>query len=149
MAKRSREALARIEEERALKRLNTLIVGTKKRKDREPNCVGSQADRIFNKFGGPQRLGRILQALGIKRTPDTLYYWLYPKSRRGTGGLVPHRAWADIFKAARYDGIVITSEDLDPRYERLYQQKNKDRDSVNPRRLRSEDDPTDWEDSPK
>ena len=95
--------------------------------DYEFNMGGSQADRVICKFGGPCRLSRIFKAIGRPRSLSSIYLWLYPKSRRGTGGLIPTQAWDDIFRAARYEGIVITPEDLDPRHNVMFREKGKER----------------------
>ena len=68
-----------------------------------------QSHRIFRKFGGVQALARIMAELGIKRGVTCFYKWNY------RGGHIPAHAWKDIFKAAKYAGVMITSEDLDPR----------------------------------
>lgn len=81
----------------------------------ENTRLHSQAERIIKKFGTPRILGRILEEIGRKRNYATIYKWLYPKSKDGRGGLIPTSAWDDILAAARYEGIIITSEDMDPR----------------------------------
>lgn len=75
----------------------------------------SQAQRVFRKFGGPARLSHILKAIGRPKTYTALYFWDYPLEKGGGGGLIPSKAWPDIFIAARWDGIVLTPEDVDPR----------------------------------
>lgn len=68
-----------------------------------------QSHRIFRKFGGVQALARIMAEIGIKRGVTCFYKWNY------RGGHIPAHAWKDIFKAAKFAGVMITSEDLDPR----------------------------------
>lgn len=80
-----------------------------------PRETKTQARRIFDKFGGELRLVSALQAIGKPRNKCSIYKWDYPRHKGGTGGLIPTRAWPDIFAAARHEGILITSEDMDPR----------------------------------
>lgn len=92
----------------------------------------SQAERVLRKFGGAacgeeevngrevrggagaRRLSEILEIIGYPKTPASIYRWTYPRSRGGTGGLIPTSAWPLIHLAARYAGILITAEDRDP-----------------------------------
>lgn len=78
-------------------------------------AVNSQAQRIIDKFGGAKRLSEILSHVGKPRDFVTIYRWTYPKSVGGTDGLIPTAAWPDIFLAARFDGVVLSSEEMDPR----------------------------------
>lgn len=75
----------------------------------------SQADRVVWKFGGPIRLSLILKAIGRPKDPSSIHRWMYPKEEGGSGGIIPGRAWPDLFMAARAEGVLLTSEDLDPR----------------------------------
>jgi hypothetical protein len=75
----------------------------------------TQAERVIDKFGGARRLATILTAMGKKTDYSTIYKWTYPKIKRGTGGLIPSHMWADIYLAARLEGVVLTKEDTDPR----------------------------------
>lgn len=75
----------------------------------------SQADRILYKFGGPRHLRDVLKAIGRPRNLSSIYRWTYPKEDGGTGGLIPTSAWPDLHVAAHFDGVIITSEDMDPR----------------------------------
>jgi hypothetical protein len=76
----------------------------------------TQAERIFSKFGGPTRLFNIMCLIGKRgRDKATIYRWNYSRARGGTDGLIPTSAWPDVLAAARFDGIIITPEDLDPR----------------------------------
>jgi hypothetical protein len=81
----------------------------------ENTRLHSQAERIIKKFKNARVLSRILTEIGRPRDKSTIYKWLYPRNRQGTGGLVPTKAWDDVLAAARYEGIIITSEDMDPR----------------------------------
>jgi len=75
----------------------------------------SQAERIISKFGGARDLAKALKAIGRERNFATIYKWTYPRGPNGTGGVIPTAAWPDIMAAARYCGVLITAEDLDPR----------------------------------
>lgn len=82
---------------------------------REKTGLVCQAERVIRKFGNARRLWRVLMDLGIRYEVSTIYKWAYPRSKQGRGGMIPSRAWGDILKAARSEGVVITSEDFDPR----------------------------------
>lgn len=75
----------------------------------------SQAERVLAKFGGARALARILDGLGIKKDPSGFYRWTHPKSRGGTGGVIPTSAWKMLIYAARMEGILLTSDDMDMR----------------------------------
>lgn len=75
----------------------------------------TQAEAIFEKFGNASRLCAILKALGRPYNKATLYKWTYPRTKGGTNGWVPTKAWPDVLAAARYFGVFITSEEMDPR----------------------------------
>jgi hypothetical protein len=75
----------------------------------------TQAGRIFVKFGGAMRLSEILTQIGRPRAYATVFRWDYPKEKGGTGGIIPGSAWPSIMLAARFEGIFLSSEDLDPR----------------------------------
>lgn len=85
-----------------------------------PNTVRvqhqTQADRIFNKFGGVPALSKALARVGenATRSLSALYRWNLPRLKGGSGGVVPSAAWPDILRAARLDGIVLTPEDCFP-----------------------------------
>ncbi len=81
----------------------------------KPNST--QAERVIRKFGGVRRLASVLKAIGKPKNPASIYRWTYPQYLGGTGGLIPTAAWPDILAAARADGIVISSEEMDPRPE--------------------------------
>jgi hypothetical protein len=81
----------------------------------ENTRLHSQAERIIKKFKNARVLARILCEIGRPKEKSTIYKWTYPRNRQGSGGLIPTAAWDDILAAARYEGIVITSEDMDPR----------------------------------
>lgn len=81
---------------------------------RSQHLTDSQAFRIIQKFGGVKPLARLLERIGRPRDPCSMYKWLYP-APKGRGGLIPLNALNDIMYAARVEGVVITSEDLDYR----------------------------------
>ena len=76
---------------------------------------------IANDDTGPevpaQRVIRLMG--GIKATAEaancskvTVHRWTYPKSRGGTGGIVPRKHHAPLARAARQKGIAFTTEDF-------------------------------------
>lgn len=69
------------------------------------------------KFGGPSRFHELTTDIGEKIAKKSVYKWLYPKRKGGTGGLIPTNAWDLIFKVAKYTGVLISSADCDPRCE--------------------------------
>ena len=71
--------------------------------------ISPQAGRIIEKFGGHKRLALIL---GIHRA--TVYRWTWPTARGGTGGVIPTKMVAQIIRAARVEGIFLSSDDLFP-----------------------------------
>lgn len=75
----------------------------------------NQAERLIRRFGGAQRLVSILKAIGHPMRPSAIYKWTYPKEKGGTGGIIPTRAWPLLMLAARYEGVVITQDETDPR----------------------------------
>lgn len=75
----------------------------------------TQAYRIFLKFGGVVGLFEALNLIEKPRQLQNMYKWLYPKEKGGSDGIIPSHAMPDILMAARYMGIVLSSEDLDPR----------------------------------
>ena len=46
--------------------------------------------------------------------------WELPFDEGGEGGFVPSHAWPALLSAARLDGLVLSSEDLDPRLSPVY-----------------------------
>ena len=78
--------------------------------------ANTQAQRVFDRFGGVSRLHKALQRLAAhnRRNISSLYRWNLPKSHGGTGGLVPSSAWPDVMAAAELEGIVIRPEDCQP-----------------------------------
>jgi len=83
----------------------------------------TQAERIFDKFGGVPRLYKALQALAATdakkwgnsaRAISAIYRWNLPKAHGGTDGMIPNSVVPAILAAAQLEGIVITSRDLYP-----------------------------------
>lgn len=84
----------------------------------EKHIKRSQSERIIAKFNGPRRMSEAMTRHGRPRTVMTIYLWMYPRNKkgyRGTGGLIPTRAWPDILYVARMEGILITDDDTNPR----------------------------------
>lgn len=82
----------------------------------------TQAQRIFNRFGGVRPLAAALEQLAehtgddaARRDPSTIYRWDYPKSRGGYGGVIPSSALGYVMSAAELIGVQLTAEDVDPR----------------------------------
>jgi hypothetical protein len=75
----------------------------------------SQAERIIHRFGGARKLMRSLKLVGVVRDAANIYRWTYPKSRGGTGGVIPTSLLGTISKAAIVQGIILKPEDFDPR----------------------------------
>lgn len=46
--------------------------------------------------------------------------WELPFDEGGCGGFIPPEAWPAVLSAARLDGLVLSSEDLDPRLSPVY-----------------------------
>lgn len=82
--------------------------------DNEPQ---SQAKRVFAKFGGVPSLHRALEALGAEHARNivTIYRWDYPRAAGGCDGVIPSLSMKSVLKAARYEGVLLTPDDLDPR----------------------------------
>jgi hypothetical protein len=71
----------------------------------------SQAARVAIKFGGVTKLAK---ACDPPYDPSTCFKWLYPKSKQGTGGLIPSHAMKRVREAARREGILLTADDFFP-----------------------------------
>ena len=82
----------------------------------EKNTKRSQAQRIIDKFGGHARLFHALKLVDPECCAfvSNIYRWTYPRSKYGTGGIVPTRMLPILLKAARIEGILLTPEDLFP-----------------------------------
>jgi len=77
-------------------------------------------------FGGAAELRRLIKHhLGKTYNLSTIYRWMGGSTQRnqgqaqgfvvGSGGVIPSKAWGDILKMARMEGIILTQEDYDPR----------------------------------
>lgn len=75
----------------------------------------NQATRIIQKFGNVDNLTQALEAVGYSKDPSSIYRWSYAKARNGTSGIIPSFCLPYVITAARLEGILLTSEDLDPR----------------------------------
>lgn len=85
----------------------------------------TQAERVIRKFGGAARLCRLLRHVGAPISTSTVFRWSYSKAKGGTGGVIPSKVWDQIFRAARFEGVVITPEDIDPRIEFMDEKKRR------------------------
>lgn len=77
-----------------------------------------QAQSIISKFGGARELARTLKEcsddINDHYNPSTIYRWMYPRDKGGTGGEVPTAALKSILKCARLAGIMLSTKDLYP-----------------------------------
>lgn len=78
----------------------------------KPESVFTQAATVIKKFGDEQKLCAALNAAGHPISITRIYRWTYPKSRGGTGGLIPTQQLQHVLKAARLQGVLIMAEDL-------------------------------------
>lgn len=65
------------------------------------------AERIFEKFGGPQEVAGVL-GLSVPRVKR----WPYPEDRGGTGGRVPSKHQQALLNEARERGVDLTPADF-------------------------------------
>lgn len=79
-------------------------------------AAGTQADRIFLKFGGVPALKKALERLGgdATRSLSAIYRWNLPRKKGGSDGTIPTSAQNDIMRAARVEGVHLTPEDWFP-----------------------------------
>ena len=56
----------------------------------------NDANSIISQFGGVKKLAK-----AINKDPATIYRWTYPKSKNGTGGLIPSSALNKVIDAAK------------------------------------------------
>jgi hypothetical protein len=66
-----------------------------------------QAKRIIEKFGGAPRVAELL---GID--PSRPYRWTYPRSRGGSGGIIPARYHDELLRKAREHGVPLMPSDF-------------------------------------
>lgn len=67
----------------------------------------SPAEYVIKTFGGVRATAR-----AIGRDKSSVSVWRASKDKKGTGGLIPHKAQALILKVAREKNLDITAEDL-------------------------------------
>lgn len=77
--------------------------------------MNSQAQRVINKFGNVEKLAKALALVGHPKDVSSIYRWNLSKETNGTNGLIPSSSIPHVIEAARLEGILLTSEDLDPR----------------------------------
>ena len=73
----------------------------------------TQIERIIYKFGSVENLRQALELSGLPKYSSSIYRWNLRKSKMK--GLIPATCLPYIIQAARMEGILLTSEDLDPR----------------------------------
>ena len=80
--------------------------------------IRPQAQTLVAKFGGPRELSRILEQCSDDPKdhidPSTIYRWMYPKDKGGTGGEIPLQSLRLILKCARLAGVMLKSADIYP-----------------------------------
>lgn len=83
----------------------------------DQNSAPNQAQAVINKFGGARALMDALKAAGYEINLATVYRWTYKRGgkSRGTGGWIPIAAWDAVLEAARLAGVVLDSNQFDPR----------------------------------
>jgi hypothetical protein len=81
----------------------------------------SQAQRIVDKFGGVPALIKALKLAAketgreaLIRNKSSVYRWLLPREKGGTGGLIPTSALPDVLRAAVIEGIYLNEKDIYP-----------------------------------
>lgn len=93
------------------------VKGASKANNR-PKLICPQAQSLISKFGGPRELARVLKAASDDPkdhyNPSTIYRWLYPVEKGGTGGNIPGPALTAILKVARLAGVILTTKDIYP-----------------------------------
>lgn len=76
-----------------------------------------QAANVIVRFGGAYALSRALAGLQDPRAlrhPSVIFRWTYPRTRGGTDGMIPNAAWPYVKRAARFVGIFLTSDEVQP-----------------------------------
>lgn len=76
-----------------------------------PIPTRTQAQRVYDKFGGVPALVDALKDAGVERNASSVYRWNMPRSKGGCGGVVPSSAMPDILAAARVCGLVFTPDE--------------------------------------
>ena len=75
----------------------------------------TQAERIISKFGSVDNLAKALLQVHYPKDTSCIYRWRSIKSSNSRSGLIPSFCLPYVIEAARYEGILLTSDDLDPR----------------------------------
>lgn len=65
------------------------------------------AKSIIAQFGGPDVVSGI-----TGRSVSRVYRWMYPQSRGGTGGVIPHREAMKLLDHARDHSLDVTADDF-------------------------------------
>ncbi len=65
------------------------------------------ASIVISKLGG---FAAVSSGIGVDKT--WVHRWTYPRSRGGTGGVIPQRHFSDLLKFARARGVELTVADL-------------------------------------
>lgn len=80
-----------------------------------------QANSIIAKFGGARpmaqeitKLRKAIDPAAPTMHPSTIYRWMMPIAKGGTGGLIPSSAITEVIQAARMIGILLCKDDLLP-----------------------------------
>lgn len=79
------------------------------------------AGKIILKCGGHQKVADML-GLDVSQ----IYRWTYPKSRGGTGGIIPTKRQNKLLQVARNSGIEINPDDFFPAQTCLTKPSHKD-----------------------
>lgn len=76
---------------------------------KEKPIYGTQAERVIARFGGISQLHKALQAIGVKLDKSTIWSW------KNHDGMIAKKRVMQVIEAGHYAGVILTSEDLDPR----------------------------------
>ncbi len=89
----------------------------KNAESREANAksLQNQASRVIGKFGGATNMARMCKEAGFPIHVTTIARWKLAVAVGGTGGYIPIKKWDVVIYVGRLNGIVFSSEDLDPR----------------------------------
>lgn len=68
------------------------------------------AKRVITKLGGPRAVSGMLAM-----STQSIYKWMWPMSKGGTGGLIPVRRQIELMVAAKQRGIILTKDDFFPK----------------------------------
>ena len=72
----------------------------------------TQAERIIERFGGPQQLQSALLTEGCSVNLSTIYRWMYPRKFNGRHGHIPRKYHVVIRVAAATQNITLLPEDF-------------------------------------